>query len=261
MSLLDRVGMIIRAEKTARNKPAPKYGANYAPFMGKLVLDCIVDDNYKDLFLAAFNPLVQLNIGVQIDQSKFIAYNDEHGIQTFLLEIDYVSTVLEDVNNAPKDLYKYNELTNSDITAIQTFIKINTSSRSISQSEAEGEFHAAIMVCSIMLLLDYVIDSVLTDLQLQQSLGNDISDIPLPYPIDLAIATEEDMNFIYLIEMNGITEYAESCEVPVYPPFSPQMAQVRLSVLEYIRGQNQEWYELFLGAFDKAKSDYVNQLG
>ena len=91
MSLLDRVRMIIRAEKTARNQPEPKYGANYVPFMGKLVLDCVVDDNYKDLFLAAFNPLVQLNIGVQIDQSKFIAYNDEHGIQTFLLEIDYVS--------------------------------------------------------------------------------------------------------------------------------------------------------------------------
>jgi hypothetical protein len=260
MSLLERVGMIIRAENTARNQPAPKYGDNYVPFMGKLVLDCVVDDAYKDLFLAAFNPLVQLNIGVQIDQSKFIAYNDEHGMETFMLEVDYVSTLLEDVNDAPKDLYRYNELTSSDILAIQTFLKINTTSRGISQSEAEGEFHAAIMVCSIMLLLDYVIDSVLTDLQLQQSLGNDISDIPLPYPIDLAIATEDDMNFIYLIDMNGIAEYAESIEVPVYPPFSPQMSKVRESVLEYIKGQSTEWYELFLGAFDKAKSDYVNQL-
>jgi hypothetical protein len=260
MSLLDRVSMIIRAENTARNQPAPKYGNNYVPFMGKFVLDCVVDDAYKDLFLAAFNPLVSLNIGVQIDTSQFIAYNDVHGIETFLLEVDYVSTVLEEVNAAPKDLYRYNELTSSDINNIKSFIQQQVLTRGISQSEAEGEFHAAIMVCSIMLLLDYVIDAVLSDLQLQQSLGNDISDIPLPYPIDLENATEEDMDFVYLIEMNGITEYAESIDVPMYPPFSPQMAKVRESVLEYIKGQSLEWYELFLGAFDKAKSDYINQL-
>jgi hypothetical protein len=260
MSLLDRVGRIVRAEQNANNKLASKYGDNYAPFMGSFVLDCVVNDPYKDLFLAAFNPSVSLNIGVQIDKAQFIAYNDMHEMETFLLEIEYVSTLLDEVSDAPKDLYRYNNLSDADITAIKSFLLETVETRGISQTEAEGEFHAAIMICSIMLLLDYVINAVLVDLQFQQASGQDISDIPLPYPIDLETASEGDMEFAFLIQMNGELEYAESINVPMYPPFSPQMSGVRDSVLEYIKGQDSEWYELFLDAFDKAEADYVDQL-
>jgi hypothetical protein len=260
MSLFDRVKMIIRAENTARNQAEHQYKDTYIPFMGKCLLDIVVNVAYKDLFLAAFKDNVLLNIGVLIGSSRFIAFNEEHGLETFLLELEYNSTNLDDVADAPKDLYKYNEMSRSEISSIEEFIKRQVEFRAIASTEAEGEIHAMIMICSIMFLCDFVLDVLVMDLSHQHQNGVDVSEIPLPYNVDLGFVDEDDMDFQYLVEMNGVSDFAESINIPVYPPFSPQMAGVRGSVLEYVKSLNEEWYQLFDDAFRNAESNYTNQL-
>jgi hypothetical protein len=260
MSLIERVKMIVRAENTARNLAQNKYKDTYVPFMGKCILDIVIDVAYKDLFLAAFKDNVLLNIGVLIGSSRFIAFNEEHGHETFLLELEYNSTNIDDVADAPKDLYKYNEMSHGEINSIEEFIKRQAEFRSIASTEAEGEIHAMIMICSIMFLCDFVLDVLVIDLANQHQNGVDVSDTPLPYNVDLGFVDEDDMDFQYLVEMNGVSDFAESINIPVYPPFSPQMAGVRKSVLEYVKSLNLEWYQLFDEAFRNAESNYTNQL-
>jgi hypothetical protein len=260
MSLLERVKMIVRAENTARNQAQHQYRETYVPFMGKCLLDIVVNVAYKDLFLAAFKDNVLLNIGVLIGSSRFVAFNEEHGLETFLLEIEYNSTNLDDVVDAPKDLYRYNEMSRSEINSIEEFIKRQVELRSIASTEAEGEIHAMIMICSIMYLCDFVLDVLVMDLANQHQNGVDVSDIPLPYDVDLGFVDEDDMNFQYLVEMNEVSDFAESINIPVYPPFSPQLAGVRASVLEYVKTLNEEWYQLFDDAFRNAESNYTDQL-
>jgi hypothetical protein len=260
MSLFNRVKMIVRAENTARNQAQNQYKDTYVPFMGKCILDIVIDVAYKDLFLAAFKDNVLLNIGVLIGSSRLIAFNEEHGHETFLLELEYNSTNLDDVADAPKDLYKYNAMSRSEINSIEEFIKRQVEFRSIASTEAEGEIHAMIMICSIMFLCDFVLDVLVIDLANQHQNGVDVSDIPLPYDVDLGFVDEDDMDFQYLVEMNGVSDFAESINIPVYPPFSPQMAGVRESVLEYVKSLNLEWYQLFDEAFRNAESNYTNQL-
>jgi hypothetical protein len=260
MTLFERVKMIVRAENTARNQPQHQYVDTYTPFMGKCLLDIVVNVAYKDLFLAAFKENVMLNIGVLIGSSRLIAFNEDHGLETFILELEYNSTNLDDVADAPKDLYKYNEMSRSEINSIEEFIKRQVEFRSIASTEAEGEIHSMIMICSIMFLCDFVLDVLVMDLSHQHQNGVDVSDIPLPYDVDLGFVDEDDMDFQYIIEMNGVSDFAESINIPVYPPFSPQMAGVRESVLDYVKSLNQEWYELFDNAFRNAESNYTNQL-
>jgi hypothetical protein len=260
MTLFERVKMIVRAENTARNQPQHQYVDTYTPFMGKCLLDIVVNVAYKDLFLAAFKENVMLNIGVLIGSSRLIAFNEDHGLETFILELEYNSTNLDDVADAPKDLYKYNEMSRSEINSIEEFIKRQVEFRSIASTEAEGEIHSMIMICSIMFLCDFVLDVLVMDLSHQHQNGVDVSDIPLPYDVDLVFVDEDDMDFQYLVEMNGVSDFAESINIPVYPPFSPQMAGVRESVLDYVKSLNQEWYELFDNAFRNAESNYTNQL-
>jgi hypothetical protein len=260
MTLFERVKMIVRAENTARNQPQHQYVDTYTPFMGKCLLDIVVNVAYKDLFLAAFKENVMLNIGVLIGSSRLIAFNEDHGLETFILELEYNSTNLDDVADAPKDLYKYNEMSRSEINSIEEFIKRQVEFRSIASTEAEGEIHSMIMICSIMFLCDFVLDVLVMDLSHQHQNGVDVSYIPLPYDVDLGFVDEDDMDFQYLVEMNGVSDFAESINIPVYPPFSPQMAGVRESVLDYVKSLNQEWYELFDNAFRNAESNYTNQL-
>jgi hypothetical protein len=265
MSLFERIAFVTKANLNSfkTNQSLSISQKNYKHFLGTLSLEFDVDEFYRELILNVFKSNVQLQIGVQLTSANFIAYRQQNNVNGFVLECEYNSINEADVTSAPKHLYAYNQTSENEAQILRDYIDSQYKTRGIDKSQAEGELCATILSCSNIFLVDFVLDIILKHLQDLANQGYDISDfpLPLPYPIDnICKATDEDFDFNYHINMNGVNMYAEELNVPVYPPFSRAMQPARGAIIQFFRDKGLEDWDSFLTqVFQTASNDYISQ--
>jgi hypothetical protein len=261
MSILQRLGYIVKAEVNHHFGQKPRYYHTYKPFSCNSTITIHVDDWYLDMFVEVLNSQFNLQIGVIGYNAQLMGIRDQFGFGV----IDYTlnSDLIDNVETAPFELYQFNHMTELEVRNLNQFVDSHVQSRGIGESEAEGELYSIVIIRSMIELMDFVCTSILDCTKEHLDNGGALEDFGLPQPYDVdfddeSIGTKNPNSLQSSINLNGFGDYAKNLCIPIYPYFAPSMRPARDAVVQYFEGQGQEvWADYFAEIFELTQNDYL----